>query len=253
MSSFLPSEEGKAAVMLFALAVFLAGSCIRAACAYAAILRAPAEYVCTAPDGFRTILPKLAENERVRGYSMQTTAALTAQEHTLNVTGLSPAYLLDCCGIEAPFHTIFANEAAWTAFGLDAAEQSAQVRGTLGGKPFSGELIREDLLPDGQPAAVMAVTAAELHDAAELRVCMTEPDPDLLGQLGLQIMNPEAQTASEYEKQLVLLRIRFGALSALLAVIAAGAFLRVGSARIHADTQEDKQNRSPNAAENAER
>jgi hypothetical protein len=69
---------------------------------------------------------------------------------------------------------------------------------------------------------------------------MTEPDPDLLEQFGLQIMNPEAQTASEYEKQLVLLRIRFGALSALLAVIAAGAFLRVGSARIYADTPESK-------------
>lgn len=106
-------------------------------------------------------------------------------------------------------------------------QDSVQIRGTLNGKPFYAEIIRTDALPDSQPLAVTAVSAAELHDASELRVCMTEPDSASLEQLGAHIVYPEVQLAAEYEKQLVLLRIRFGALAALLSGIAAAAFLHI--------------------------
>ena len=73
----------------------------------------------------------------------------------------------------------------------------------------------------------MAVSGSVLHDAPALRICLAAPDPAALAQLGLQILNPETALAADYEKQLVLLRIRFAALSALLSCIGAGAFLRI--------------------------
>lgn len=224
---FRQYDSIKAAIMLFALAVFLAGSCIRAACAYAAILRAPAEYVCTAPDGFQTILPKLADHESVRGYSLQKKVTLTQENRTMTAACLSAAYLSDCLGIEASSRSIFANAPAYTAFcGTDAAQQ--EFRGQRDGKPFFAEIIRTDALPSGRPFAAMAAGAAELHDAEELRVCLTGADQaNALAQLGLQIADPEAQTVSEYEQKLVLLRIRLGALAACLSCIAAAAFLRI--------------------------
>lgn len=217
----------KAAVILSALTVFLSGYCIRAAAVYAAYLRRPAEYLCTAADGFDRVLPLLAQNETVIGYSPQKSAVFTGKDRTLTVTELSAAYLSDCFGLAPDSHIIFANDAAWASIAGDRAGQSVQCRGTLDGMPFSAEIIRTERLPKEQPLAVTAVSAAELHDAAELRICMTNPDAAALAALGLHIGNPEALTAAEYESRLVLLRIRLGALAALLSGIAAAAFLKI--------------------------
>ena len=217
----------KAAVMLFALAVILIGYCIHAAVGYAAILRTPTEYICTLPKEDTTILLRLEQTESILCYSRQKQAALMQDNQTLTVTLLSAAYLSDCYGITEQGRVIFANDAAFSAFCGDTKQGAVQIRGTLNGNPFSAAIIRTDALPDGQPLAVTAVSMAELHDASELRVCMTEPDSAALEQLGLHIVNPEVQLAAEYEKKLVLLRIRFGALAALLSCIAATAFLRI--------------------------
>ncbi len=214
----------KAAVMLFALAVILIGYCIHAAAGYASVLRTPTEYICTLPKEDTTILLRLAQTDSIKGYSLQKKASLIQENSVMTVTLLSAAYLSDCYGITEQGRVIFANDAAFCG---DTEQGAVQIRGTLDGKPFSAAIIRTDALPDGQPLAVTAVSMAELHDASELRVCMTEPDSAALEQLGLHIVNPEVQLAAEYEKKLVLLRIRFGALAALLSCIAATAFLRI--------------------------
>ncbi len=215
----------KAAVMLFALAVFLIGYCIHAAADYAVILQTPSEYICAMPDKYETLLPRLPQTEGIRAYSPQKTAELAQNDRTLNITLLSAAYLYDSYGIETDAHVIFANDAAFAAICGDNTDQSVQYRGMLNGKPFAAEIIRTDTIPDGQPYAVTAAAAADLRDGYELRICLDGSDPALLEQLGLRIMNPEVQVAAEYEKKLVLLRIRFAALSAALSCIAAGAFL----------------------------
>ena len=217
----------KAAVMLFVLAVFLIGYCIRAAVGYALILRAPTEYICTLPENSDTLLLRLAQTDSVKGYSRQKKAALMQGNRTLTVTLLSAAYLSDCYAVSEQSRVIWVNDAAYSAFSGDTEQSAVQARGTLDGNPFSAEIIRTDALPNGQPLAVTAASAAELHDASELRICMTEPDSALLEQLGVHIINPEVQLATEYEKQLVLQRIRFGALAALLSCIAAAAFLYI--------------------------
>lgn len=217
----------KAAVLLIATGLLLIGYCIRTAAAYAIILRAPAEYVCTAPAGIEQVIPQLANADGVCAYSRQKKASLIQENSVMTVTLLSAAYLSDCYGITEQGRVIFANDAAFSAFCGDTEQGAVQIRGTLDGKPFSAEIIRTDALPDGQPLAVTAVSMAELHDASELRICMTEPDSAALEQLGLHIVNPEVQLAAEYDKEFVLLRIRFGALAALLSCIAAVAFLQI--------------------------
>ena len=217
----------KAAVMLLASAVFLIGFCMHAAAQYAVMLRTPAEYICEMPQAYETLLPQLAQTDSVRGYSRQKTASLIQDSRTMTVTLLSAAYLSDCCGITEQGRIIWANAAAFSAFCGNAAQDAAQLRGTLDGRPFSASVIRTDALPDSQPLAVMAVSTAELHDASALRICMTERDSAALEQIGLHILNPEVQLAAEYEKQLVLLRIRLGAAAALLSCIAAAAFLHI--------------------------
>lgn len=219
----------KATVMLFALAAFLIGYCIHAAAGYAAILQTPTEYICTLPKDFHILELRLAQTDSVKCYSRQKKAALMQDNHALTVTLLSAAYLSDCYGITEQGRVIWANDAAFSAFCGDAVQDSAQIRGTLDGNPFFAEIIRTDALPDAQPLAVTAAGMSELHEASELRVCMTEPDSAALEQLGVHIVNPEVQLAAEYEKQLVLLRIRFGALAALLSCIAAAAFLHIYS------------------------
>ena len=216
------SDSFKMTVILLGLALFLIGYCIRAAADYAVILRTPTEYICTAPEGFDTILPRLTQIEGIIGYSRQTTAVLMQDDQTLTVIYLSAAYLSDCYGIAQPDRSIPANDAAYASFGGEDAAEPLQIRGTLNGEPFSAEMIRTDSLPQNAPYAVYAVSAAELHDASELRICMNEPDPAALEQLGVHIINPEVQLAAEYEKKLVLLRIRFSLLAALLSFLAAG-------------------------------
>lgn len=214
----------KAAVLLVALAVFLVGYCIHAALTYAMLLQTPAEYICTADGEFDSILPRLMQIETVKGYSMQKTAYLVQKDKTLNVTMLSAAYFSDAYGITENAHTVWANDAAFAAI---CENTDAQFQGTLDGKPFSAAIICTNALPKSQPFAAMSVNAAELHDAAELRICMTEQNTAEIEQLGLSVLNKDVMCAAEYEKKLVLLRIRFGALSAILALIGAAAFFRV--------------------------
>lgn len=229
----------KAAVMLLMLAVFLIGYCIRAAAQYAVILQTPSEFICVSPDRSEIILPRLSQTEGIKAYSPQKSALLTQNDRTVNVTLLSAAYLYDSYGIEGGAHDIFANDAAFAEICGDITEKSQQFRGMLNGKPFSGEIIRDDSLPQGSPFAVLSASAADLRDASELRICLDGSDPASLEQLGLHIMNPEVQIAADYEKKLVLLRVRFAALSALLSCIAAGAFLRIyRNARDRGDTMQ---------------
>ncbi|MBR3045315.1 MAG: hypothetical protein IKH27_02115 [Oscillospiraceae bacterium] len=220
-------DSFKAAVLLFTLAAILIGYCIHAAAGYASILRTPTEYICTLPEDSDTLLLRLAQTDSVKGYSRQKKASLMQENNVMTVTLLSAAYLSDCYGITEQGRVIFANDAAFSAFCGDTEQGAVQMRGTLDGNPFSAAIIRTDALPDSQPLAVTAVSMAELHESSELRICMTEPDSSALEQLGLHIVNPEVQLAAEYDKEFVLLRIRFGALAALLSCIAAVAFLQI--------------------------
>ena len=218
------NDSIKAAFLLLALAAFLVGYCIHAAVTYAMLLQTPTEYICTTDGGFDSILPRLMQIETVKGYSMQKTAYLVQKDKTLNVTMLSAAYFSDVYGITENAHTIWANDAALAAI---CENTDAQFQGTLDGKPFSAEIICTNALPKSQPLAVMSADVAELRDATELRICMTEQGSAEIEWLGLSIRNTDAVCTAKYEQKLVLLRIRFGILSALICCIAAGAFIRI--------------------------
>lgn len=218
------SDSFKAAVLLAAAALFFAGSGIRAAAVYAAWLQRPTEYICTAEHSLQQAVLQLEREEQLCTYSRQKTAELRQGDKSLSVTLLSGAYLADCCGLPETPRTIFANAEAIALLGL--TETTVPFQGTLNGSPFSAEIVCTDALPFGEPHAMLAVSAAELHDADTLRICLNAPDPSLPGRCGLRIQNPEVQCTAEYETKLCLLRIRFSAVCVLLALIGAAGMAR---------------------------
>lgn len=217
----------KAAVLLTVSALLLAGYCIRSAAAYAQFLRTPTEYICTASAGLDHALPQLANAEGIRAYSRQKTAYLAENGQGMDVTLLSAAYFSDCYALPDSARTVFMNPAAFSVFCGADAKSPVTFRGTLNGQPYSAQIICTQNLPQGQPFAAVAVSAAELHDADTLRLCLTEQDVFAPEGVGLTVTNPEVQSAAAYEQTLVLLRIRFAALSAFLALLAAAAFLKI--------------------------
>lgn len=217
----------KAMVLLTASALFLIGYCIRMAAEYAAFLRTPIEYICTASAELDKVLPQLANTDGIRSYTRQKTAYLTEHEHGINITLLSEAYLSDCYGLDHQARTIFMNPAAFSAFCGTDAQSPVSFRGTLDRQSYSAQIVCKENLPSDEPFAAVAVTAAELHDADTLRICMTEQEAFVPESVGLTLINPEVQNTAAYEQKLVLLRIRFAAFSAFFATLAAAAFLKI--------------------------
>ena len=217
----------KATVLLVILAVLLIGYCVRAATEYAVFLQSPTEYLCAAPVDTDKILPQLAVTDGVRACSRQRTAYLSQEWQGCNVTLLSAAYLSDCYGLSGDSHTVWMNEEAFTAFCGTRVQSPVDIRGTLDGQPITVQIICTDALPQGEPLAILCVSAAMLHDADTLRICTADRESFSPESLGLTVLNPEQKQAAEYAQTLLLLRIRFGALSAALAMLAAAAFLRV--------------------------
>ena len=218
-------DSFKAAVLLMILAVLLVGYCIRSAARYAAFLQTRPEYLCAVPDD--SITRQLAGKAGVAAYSRQKTAYLSDGQQGCTVTLLSAAYLADCYGLPGDAHTLWMNAAAFTAFCGENAQSPCAFRGTLDGQPFTAQLICTENLPQGEMFAVSAVGAAALRDADTLRICANGRNAFSPAQLGLTVRNTEALLAAEYEQTLILLRIRFGALSAFLAMLGAAAFLRI--------------------------
>jgi hypothetical protein len=123
------------------------------------------------------------------------------------------------------------NEAAFAAM-HPASGQTADFRGELDGEAFSARLVCTEHLPQAEPFAVLAVSAAELHDTETLRICAADQNAFSPSLFGLTVTNPEAQCAAEYEQEMLLLRIRFGVLSAVLALLGAAAFFRLHNRKI---------------------
>lgn len=220
-------DSVKAAVLLTAFALFMLGFCIRSAAAYAEFLRTPTEYICSSYTELDRVLPQLAYTEGIRAYSRQKTANLAEHQQEISVTMLSAAYLSDCYGLPESARTVYMNPAAFSVFCGEDAQSPVSFRGTLDGKPYAAQIICTQNLPQHEPFAALAVSAAELHDAETLRLCLTEPDACAPESIGLTVLNTEVQRAAAYEQQLVLLRIRFAALAAFLSLLAAGAFLKI--------------------------
>ncbi len=215
----------KATVLLGLLAAVLIGYCIRAAASYAVFLQTPTEYLCTAQDMDRT-LRMFSDTEGVRAYSRQRTAYLAQEWQGCNVTLLSAAYLSDCWGLSGDARTVYMNPAAFAAMSGNA-NSPASFRGTLDGEPFSVQIICTDQLPQEEPFAVIGVDLSALHDADMLRICAANRDAFSPESLALTVTNRETLCAADYEQKMVLLRIRFGALAAVLALLGTAAFLRV--------------------------
>lgn len=178
------------AVLPTASALFLSGYCIRSAAQYAVFLRAPAELVCTAPDNFERVLPQLAYAEGICGYSLQKTAYLAENQQEICVTMLSAAYLSDCLVLQNQARTVYMNPAAFSAFCGADAESPVSFHGTLNGQPYTAQIVCTEKLPQHEPFTAAAITVAAPHDADTLR-------------------------------------IRFAGPSAFLALLAAGAFLKI--------------------------
>lgn len=222
----------KAALLLGILAAVLTGYCVRSAVHYAQMRNQPAEYVCRYSGTQQAALADAETCDEITACSPQREILLETEHGSMTVTLLSVQYLSDCYALDpaSAGHIIRMNAAAIGAAGGEAAE-SVPLRGTLNGADFSGEGILLSSLPEGAPFAVMTGTAADLREADCLRVRLKHRDAQagaVLSEAGLSPADPAALQAAEYEETLLLVRLRFGLLSAALALIAAGACFRLG-------------------------
>lgn len=220
-------DRFKAAVLL---GMFAAGMLLYAVCGavqYAQMLRRPAEYVCILPENAKNALAALAQSEQVYASGRQLTQMLETQQHTLTVTRLDAQYAQDCYALDLRPNTLYMNDTAFSALRTAQTDGAVRLSGTLDGKPISCEALYCDVLPSGDAYAVMYAPAAELHDAAAVRVCMRTLDASPLTAAGLTLTDTRQQTAAEYEQRMMLLRLRLGMLCAVTALLAAGANARL--------------------------
>lgn len=215
----------KAAVLLIALALFLTGYCIRSAASYALFMQKPVEYICTASAGIDKILPQLANTDGIRAYSKQKTRNLEGSQQRIQVTLLNPSYLANCYALNET-RTVYMNCPAFSELFGDA-QSPVLFQGKLDGQTYSASAICTDKLTQNEPLAVIAAGESELHDTDSLRICVANQDVFSPESIGLTVMNRETLCAAEYEQKLMLLQIRFGVLSVILALTGAAAFLRI--------------------------
>lgn len=216
----------KAVVLLTAAALFLVGYCIHFSAAYAVFLQSPTEYVCTAQDVPEETAPAIAGTEGIGAYSKQRSVRLSDGRRGIDVIMLSREYISICYALPAEAHTVYMNHAAFSAMFGDV-QSPVSFRGTLEGREYYASVILADGLGQNEPFAVTGVDASQLQYADTLRICMIDKNSVSPESFGLTVINREELFKADYEQKMLLLRIRFAALSAFLALIGAAAFFRL--------------------------
>ena len=215
------NDRFKLAVLLLLLTVYLLGYAGVQAGRYLRWMLAPAEYVCTYTDSYASAAAKLEGSENISAYSPQITQNAEIGRESMQVTLLSARYLSDVFGVEPVTHTVWMNRIAFAKFCGEKAENPAALTMTLDGHRTEMTAVCLGNLPEDAPYAVMQASESALRETNLMRVCVKERNSAVLMHLGMNITEPEKQTAAEYEEILMLTRVRFAVLSAALALLAA--------------------------------
>ena len=229
------SDGIKAGLLCFLLGAVLlavtAGRIVR----YAKMLQAPYELILsqhTASAGDSPAVMQLKLRDDVQAVSRQSEMQITVSETPLTVTLLSPQYLSAGYGLTPDSaQTVYCNLSAMMSLlpyqQEPPAETQMQCQTDSGSRVFRFRYC--DALPDGDPLAVMQASTAELSVSETCRVRMKARElggnaVQEIQMLGFDVINQDVLLTEEYEEKILLLHLRWGLLSAALAMICGAAF-----------------------------
>ncbi len=229
------SDGIKAGLLCFLLGTVLlavtAGRIVR----YATMLDAPYELILsqyTASAGDSPAVMQLKLRDDVQAVSRQSEIKVSNNEITLSVTLLSPQYLSAGCGLTPDSaQTVYCNHSAMMT--LLPYQQELPAETQMQCQTDSGSRVLRfrscDTLPEGEPLAVMQASTAELSASETYRVRMKARElggtaVQEIQALGFDVINRDVLLAEEYEEKILLLHLRWGLLSAALAMICGAAF-----------------------------
>lgn len=225
----------------------------------------PVEYVVASPDGNTKTADALrtqGENGQARGdnqlsmESLKDVVAVSPQQeksitiffggkdYTVSYTALSKEYLREAFGIQdsGAMTTLYMNRQACQRLGANKEEvlavaypEDAKAADTPQNqlKTTVKLCLAEGILNTDQPQIFTAATTQELRSTEQLRICFGRQDLSggivrQLESLGFSLTNRELLLDGEYQREELLLRIKYEAALGGLCLVAAGAIKKFG-------------------------
>lgn len=231
------SDKVKAALLLFLLGALLMGDLLRGAAEYFSMAAEPVEYVLDpGADGaaLDMKLRELMERESVVCASRQREYTLTGGENTVTVTEVSAEYLSACFGLKAgdAGNSFFMGRKAFAALCGRNARSPARLTCLAGEERVYGAFILEEGLPE--ELVLSRGTSVTLGGEKVLRVMLEGKDvsgveTDWLEGSGFVIVNSGAVTETAHETELLGMRLRYGGLACVLALLLGRQLFMAGS------------------------
>ena len=228
------SDAFKFALILFGLAGYFIWAGVMQVAAFTAAVNSPTEYILGSSYTGAVLdagIAKIREMENVTAVSRQREYTITAGDKALTVTELERAYLTGAYGLSEDSLTGFwLSPAAYRSF-VGSSEFSSRINFEADGKPLAAVFARTEALPTDLLAVTCGATLT-LKESSTLRVMLETSDFSgatlaSLETLGFHPVNQEQITVKNYETQLLLTRLEYRLIAAVLALIAGGALTKI--------------------------
>lgn len=213
----------KMTLLLSIVLVMLVIYTINAAVDYVIYISYPYELICTTEKtGNVDVL--LSDIENINAYSKQTVRTFEINEKTIDVTVLSANYLKECYDIntDSSSHAVWLNSKAFSELFGEKEKSSVHTTCISDGRKIQMSFLLSNNLPNEERYAVMCEKNQDFKETSQLRVCIskdgTATEPETLSSSGLLIENNEQLVASEYELEILFLKLRFGIVAVLITV-----------------------------------
>lgn len=231
------SDKVKFALLLFLLGALLMGDLLRGAEEYFSMAGEPVEYVLDPGAGGAALdikLRELMERENVVCASRQREYALANGESTVTVTEVSAEYLNACFGLDdtGAGASFFMGRKAFAALCGRNARSPARLTCLAGEERVYGAFILEESLPE--ELALSRGASVTLGGERTLRVMLRGTDMSgvetkWLEDSGFVIENREVVEKTAHETELLIIRLRYGGLACVLALLLGRQLFKAGS------------------------
>ena len=225
----------KMVLLLCIVMLFLIGYIVYTAISYAEYLSTPYELVCSVEKTDTEI----RESENINAYSKQAVRTFEINEKTIDVTVLSAGYLKDCYDIstDSNLHAVWLNRKYFSE--LFGKNETSHVHTSCisDGRKIQMSFLLSDNLPNEENYAVMCGQNCDFKESTQLRVSIrkdgTGTEVYELNSEGFQVVNKEQLVISEYELEMLLLKLRFSILTSIVTALAISANLKMYKEKVY--------------------
>lgn len=228
----------KMTLLLSIVLVMLVIYTINAAVDYVIYISYPYELICTTEKtGNVDVL--LSDTENINAYSKQAVRTFEINEKTIDVTVLSASYLKDCYDIstDSNLHAVWLNRKYFSE--LFGKNETSHVHTSCisDGRKIQMSFLLSDNLPNEENYAVMCGQNRDFKESTQLRVSIrkdgTGTEVYELNSEGFQVVNKEQLVISEYELEMLLLKLRFSILTSIVTALAISANLKMYKEKVY--------------------